>query len=322
MEFIYKNLQAEYEKLIVTDADVDEQIMRLQQQNPRIIPVTDRPAQNGDEVVLDYAGFCGGEQFAGGTAEKQTLVLGSGMFIPGFEEQLVGASIGEERVVKVTFPEAYHAENLAGKEAEFRCKIHEIREKASYELDDAFAKEVGKCDSYEILRKRVAESLQAYSDERAEFELQDKLMRQAAATLDFTPTQEELTEAVDAQINAMQAQLAQRGLSLEMYCQFTGSTMDKLRADAKSEAENSLRMQRTAMRIALLEGLEPTDEEIEREVELVCRQNGATLEQLRPYMDAKFHETVRENARMRKAIAFVRMHAKVTVREVTPNKHA
>ena len=149
MEFKYRGLIGTLERHLVTDEEIDRNIQRLQQQNPRIALVKDRPTQLGDEVVLDYAGFCDGEQFAGGTAENQTLVLGSGMFIPGFEEQLLDKVPGEEVIVKVTFPKEYHADNLAGKEAEFRCKIHGIRVKTPYDLDDTFAKEVGKCDSLE-----------------------------------------------------------------------------------------------------------------------------------------------------------------------------
>ena len=127
MSFTYKGLKAELSKHIVTDTEVDRQIQRLQQQNPRIAVITDRPTQAGDEVVLDYAGYCDGEQFAGGTAQNQTLVLGSGMFIPGFEEQLLDKVVEEPVVVEVTFPTQYHAPELAGKKAEFHCTIHEIR---------------------------------------------------------------------------------------------------------------------------------------------------------------------------------------------------
>ena len=147
MSFTYKGLKAELSKHIVTDTEVVRQIQRLQQQNPRIAEVTDRPTENGDEIVLDYAGFCDGERFAGGTAQNQTLVLGSGMFIPGFEEQLLDKVPGEEVTVKVTFPAQYHAPELAGKEAEFHCVIRQIRVKTAYELDDVFAKEVGQCDT-------------------------------------------------------------------------------------------------------------------------------------------------------------------------------
>ena len=127
MSFTYKGLKGRLSRHIVTGEEVDRQLQRLLQQNPRIASVTDRPTQLGDEVVLDYAGFCDGEQFPGGTAENQTLVLGSGQFIPGFEEQLVDKVVEEPVTVHVTFPQQYHAENLAGKPAEFRCTIHQIR---------------------------------------------------------------------------------------------------------------------------------------------------------------------------------------------------
>ena len=140
MAFTYKGLTAKLEKHDVTDAEVLKQLRAMVQQTPKVTEITGRAAQNGDEVVLDYAGFCGGEQFAGGTAEYQSLTLGSNMFIPGFEAQLVGANAGDEVDVNVMFPSEYHAPNLAGKAATFKCKIHEIRVKTEHKLDDTFAK--------------------------------------------------------------------------------------------------------------------------------------------------------------------------------------
>ena len=228
MSFTYRGLKAELHKHTVTDAEIDRQIERLQQQTPRIAVVTDRPTENGDEVVLDYAGYCDGVQFPGGTAEMQTLVLGSGAFIPGFEEQLLDKVPGEEVTVHVTFPEAYHAEDLAGKAAEFRCKIHEIRVKTAYELDDTFAKEVGGCETFDEMRSKLGESLQAYSDERGEMDLQDRLLRQAAQTMEFTPSEKQIDVEITEQIQNLTAQLAQQGLTLEMYCQFMNTTEEKL----------------------------------------------------------------------------------------------
>ena len=237
MSFTYKGLKAKLERHIITDEEVERNLNRMLQQNPRIAEITDRPTENGDEVVLDYAGFCDGEQFAGGTAQDQTLVLGSGMFIPGFEEQLLDKVPGEEVTVNVTFPKEYHAENLAGKEAQFQCKIKQIRVKTLYEMDDTFAREVGKCENMEQMREKMKQSLQSYSDERGEMDLQDSLLRQAAQTLEFTITEKMLAEAVEDQMRNLQAQLAQQGLSLQMYCQFTGSTEEQLREDAKPSAE-------------------------------------------------------------------------------------
>ena len=320
MSFVYKGLSANYEKLTATDEEVERQLVKLQQQTPRAIPVTDRPAKMGDEVILDYAGFVEGKQFDGGTAKGQPLTLGSGMFIPGFETQLVGSKPGSDVLVSVTFPEDYRAKDLAGKNAEFHCHIVEVREKAAYELDDVFAQEVGQCHTLSDMKNRLRESLQSYYDEQAEMELQDKLMRQVAATLEYTPTAEELEKGVDTQVELLKAQLAQRGLNLETYLQFTGQTEQKLREDAKPEAENSLRIQTAASRIALLEGLMATDQDVADELAAICRQNGMTMEQLKPYLNESFDASLRDNIRMKKAIAFVRAHAKVTVVEVPATK--
>jgi len=312
MEFIYRGLKAQLDRHIVTDTEIDRQLQRLLQQTPRIAVVTDRPAQLGDEVVLDYAGFCDGEQFAGGTAEKQTLVLGSGMFIPGFEEQLVDKVPQEQVTVKVTFPKEYHSEALAGKEAEFRCVIHEIRLKSSYELDDVFAKEVGGCDTLAEMRTKLGNSLQAYADERGEMDLQDRLLRQAAATIDLQITQEALDQAVEDQMQNMRAQLSQQGLSLEMYCSFMNTTEETLRQDARPAAEMALRSQAAIDKIVALENLEAEQDEIGQALALICRQNNMTMEQLRPYYDAEFEQAVIRSVLTGKVMHLIRESAIIT----------
>ena len=312
MSFVYRGLKATLDRHIITDAEIDRQLERLQQQYPRIAVIKDRPTQQGDEVVLDYAGFCDGEQFAGGTAEKQTLVLGSGMFIPGFEEQLLDKVPGEEVLVQVTFPTEYHSEALAGKAAEFRCVIHEIRVKTAYELDDTFAKEIGGCDTLEQMRKKLGESLQSYTDERGEMDLQDRLLRQAAATLDFQPTEEQLNAELDEQMNNLKAQLAQQGLSIEMYCQFLSTTEAQLREDARANAEASIRGQAAIEQIVSLENLEATKEEIGEAVALIARQNNMTLDQLKPYYDAQFEAAVVRSVLTSKVMRLIRDAAEVT----------
>ena len=292
MSFIYKGLQAQYSRHIVTEEEINRQLHRLQQQTPRITEVNDRPAALGDEVVLDYAGFCDGEQFAGGTAENQTLVLGSGMFIPGFEEQLLDKVPGEKVTVKVTFPETYHAENLAGKEAEFHCTIHQIRIKSTYDLDDVFAKEVGGCETYEEMRQKMGQSMQQYADQRGEMDLQDQLLRQAAQSLEFEPNEAQIDAEVENQMQNLTAQLAQQGLQLEMYCSFMGVTEEKLREDFRVDAKVAVQMQATIELIADLEGLEATKEEIGEAVAVVAQQNGMTVEQLKPYYDAEFEQAL------------------------------
>jgi len=310
MSFIYKGLKATRERHIVTDAEIDHQIQRLQQQAPKIQVIKDRPAQLGDEVVLDFAGFCDGEQFAGGTAQNHALTLGSGMFIPGFEEQLVGKELEEEVIVKVTFPEKYTPE-LAGKDAEFRCVIHEIRVKGTYELDDTFAKEVGGCETFAEMRQKMAESLQAYADEQGEMDLQDQLIRQAADTLELEISEEMLNKGVDEQIRTMEAQLAQQGLNMEMYCSFMNTTEEQLRQDARPSALAAIRIKAAVDKIVELEDMKAEQQEIAVACATICRQNNITMEQLKPYYDAEFEAAVIRTVLMSKAMKLVRDSAEI-----------
>ncbi len=312
MSFEYRGLKATLERHLVTDEEVSRQMERLRQQNPRIALVDNRPTENGDEVVLDYAGYCDGVQFPGGTAEMQTLVLGSGSFIPGFEEQLLDKVPGEEVTVKVMFPSQYHAADLAGKAAEFRCKIHQIRVKTEYELDDTFAKEVGGCETFAEMEKKLKESLQAYTDERGEMDLQDRLLRQAAETLNFTPSEKQLEAEVEEQMNNLKAQLAQQGLTLEMYCQFLNTTEEQLKEDARPNAEVSVRIQAAIEQVVYLENLEATKEEIGEAVAVIARQNNMTVEQLKPYYDAEFEAAVVRSVLTTKVMKLIREAAEIT----------
>ena len=315
MEFTYKGLKAQLNKHIVTDEEVDKQIERVRAQNPRIAVIKDRPTENGDEVVLDYAGFCDGVQFEGGTAENQTLVLGSGMFIPGFEEQLLDKVCEEPVTVKVTFPTEYHSAELAGKDAEFRCTIHEIRVKSQYELDDVFAQEVGGCYTFDELREQVKKGMQENVDRRGEMDLQDRLLRQAAATLDYTVDPEELEKAVNEQLQNMEAQLAHQGLSLQMYCQFMNTTEEDLRKDAYPAAEAALKNFAAVDKIVELEKLEATQEELGQAIAVICRNNGVTVEQLKEVYDEEFEKAVMRSVLTGKVMAFIRDAADITVTE-------
>lgn len=312
MSFTYLNLQGKLEHVTATAEDIDRQLQRLLQANPRIIPVTGRAAALGDELVLDYAGFSEGVQFPGGTAQMQTLTLGSGMFIPGFEEQLVGTNIGDDVTVTVTFPTEYHAPELAGKNAEFRCHVHEIRTHDSYQLDDTFAKEIGQCENMEQMRENMGKALQDYYNQRAEQELRWQLMHQAAATVEEQPTDEELDRMVEAQMETLTAQLAQKGLTLEAYCQFTGSDEKKLREDMRPDALEAFRTQKAVEKIAQLENLTVTDEEMDAAIQRICADNHMSAEDLKPYFDNGFLTVVRQQMLRDKATEVVRRSAQIT----------
>jgi trigger factor len=242
----------------------------------------------------------------------QTLVLGSGSFIPGFEEQLLDKVVGEEVSVKVMFPTQYHAPDLAGKAAEFKCKIHEIRVKTAYELDDTFAQEVGGCENMEQLRQKMGESMQAFTDERGEMDLQDRLLRQAAETLEFTPSESQIEAEITEQIQNLTAQLAQQGLSLEMYCQFMNTSEEKLREESRANALASVRIQAAIELIASLENMEATKEEISQAVAVIAHQNRMTVEELKPYYDAEFEAAVVRSVLTSKVMKLIRDSAEIS----------
>jgi len=311
MSFTYKGLEATYTRHMIEDHEVDQQMERLRQQTPKIVPVTDRAAARGDTIVLDYAGFCDGEQFEGGTAQGQKLVLGSNMFIPGFEDQLIGSWMGEDVTVYVTFPEKYHAPNLAGKAAEFRCTVHEIFTESTYELGDEFAKALGLRD-FEHLKEDLRASLQYFTDQRGELDLQDRLIRKAADTLDFHPSAEEIEASLDEQMDSLRSQLGQQGLSMEMYCRFSGKTEEQIREDTRNDAIQILRVRLTIDKIAELENITVTEEDIAGALEKICRKNKITMEQLRAGTDESFMDATKRNLLMQKVMQFVRNNAVVT----------
>ena len=228
-------------------------------------------------------------------------------------EQLLDKVVGEEVVVKVMFPTQYHAPDLAGKAAEFRCKIHEIRVKTQYELDDVFAQEVGGCYTFDEMREALKKSLQEFTDERGQQDLQERLLRQAAATLDYTPTFEEVEKAIDAQMENLEAQLAQQGLNTDMYCSFMNTTKEALREDARHDAEAEVRKDAAIREIVKLESLEVSQEEIGEAVALICRQNKITVDQLKPYYDETFEQAVMKSVLTGKVMRLIAAAADITV---------
>ncbi len=297
----YKGLHGTLERAIVSDARIDRQIDQLIEQNPRIIPVTDRVSRLGDELVLDYAGFTDGVQFEGGTAQNQTLTLGSGSFIPGFEDQLVGKNVGDAVDVRVTFPQQYHAPALAGKEAVFRCKIHEIRLRQKYEPDDAFAREVAGLDSFATLRERMREGLQAYLDKQAADDLKARLLDQLLE--DFDIPQALMDRAIDRQLQTLEAQLARQGLTLDAYCQFMGKSREQLCQDCAPDARKGIQRQRVIREIAAAEGIAADEDDVARAIQAICRDNNMSVEQLSAHLDDAAQSAIVQNVVTEKVLA-------------------
>lgn len=236
----YLGVEVEQEEVKVKAEDVDKEIEALQKRNARMV-LAERPVREGDTVILDYAGFVGEEQFEGGTAERQELKIGSGMFIPGFEEQLVGVSAGEKKDVVVTFPEEYHADSLAGKEAVFHCEIHEIKEEQLPELDDEFAKDVSEYDTLDELKKATEERLQKYADSQALNAAKDAIIEKVYEANKTDVPRVMVEDEIDRMVQELDQQLRYQGLSLEQYLQFMEKEMGSLqrRAERGSYQEGS-----------------------------------------------------------------------------------
>lgn len=222
----------------------------------------------------------------------------------------MGCHPGDKVTVKVTFPQQYHAEHLAGKDAEFHCTIHAITQQSLYELGDEFAKALG-LDTLEALQQDLRSSLQDYADQRGQIDLEDRLIRQAAATLELQPTEEELDKAVEEQMETLRTQLAQQGLTMEMYSQFTGKSEAELREDTRPEALQMLKIQAAVDEIARLEQVEVTEKDVADALADICRQNHITMEQLQAAYDEEFAAAVERSVRTRKVMALVREAANV-----------
>ena len=230
---------------------------------------------------------------------------------PALRRSFWARNPGDDVTVHVTFPTAYHAPELAGKDAEFRCHIHEIRTVAPYALDDVFAKEVGQCETMAEMRENMRKSLENYYAERAELELRDRLLRQAADTMDdFTPNKPaEISKAVEEQLDTMSAQLAQNNLTLDDYCKFSNSTLEQLREDARPGAEEAVRIKALVRRVAQAEDLHAHEEDVAQALSEICRANHMTMEELQPYYDDTFAAAVEYSILLAKVTKRIRESA-------------
>ena len=262
----YKGVTVEQLTPEVDDTAVNRMIELEQKKVARSVPV-EREAKNGDTITLDYAGFVGEEQFEGGTAENQNLTLGSGQFIPGFEDQLVGAKPGEEVEVKVTFPEEYHAENLAGKEAVFRCKVHEIREEQLPELDDEFAKDVSEFDTLEEMKNDIKTRLLENAELQVVNEAKDSLVDKIYESNKFDPPVSMVNDEINREISQRDQQMRYQGITLDQFLQYTGGTIEDMINEMRPDMEKRVASRILLRSIAEQDKIEVTDEDLDKELE-------------------------------------------------------
>ena len=308
----YKGIEVEKVEYNVTEEEIDKELKNMQEQNGRIIEVEDRPVQNGDTLTIDYAGFVGEEQFEGGTAQNQTLEIGSGRFIPGFEEQLVGKNKGEEVEVNVTFPEEYQAENLAGKDATFKVTIHEIKEKELPELDDELAKDVSEFDTLEELKNDIKNRLEESSKNREEAENQNNVLAKVVEASEVEIPEVMIERQVDSEVNDFSYRLQFQGLDINKYFELTNTTMEDLRSQMKENAEKVVRNDLILEAIAKAEGIEPTDEEIDNEIEKMAKQYNQEADKLKKSLRDSDMDYIKMGIINKKTLDFLLENAKLS----------
>ena len=307
----YFGVEVEQEEVKVKPEDVDKEIEALQKRNARMI-LADRPVQEGDTVLLDYSGFVGEEQFEGGTAERQELKIGSGMFIPGFEEQLVGATPGEKKDVTVTFPEEYHAEDLAGKEAVFHCLIHEVKEEQLPELDDEFAKDVSEYDTLDELKKETEARLQKNADEQSLNAAKDAVIEKVYQANKTDVPRVMVEDEIDRMAQDLDHQLRYQGLSLEQYLQFMQKDAQSFREELREDATKKVSTRMVLMSIVEAEKVDVTEEELEEELTNMAAAYKMDTAQIREMIGADNMKFFKKDIQLKKVIDMLYDQAKVT----------
>lgn len=317
----YKGIKLAKVEYNVTVDDVQAEIDRARKQAGRRVEVTDRAVENGDIVNLDYSGSVDGVKFDGGTAAGQELVIGSGSFIPGFEDGMIGMNIGETKDITVKFPEKYHAENLAGKDAVFTVTVNKIEKEELPELNDEFAKEVSAFDTLDAYRADVEKRLSEENARRADAENENKLVEAVVANASVEIPACMIEHQLDHIIEDMRYRLSYmyRGMKLEDYLKYTGGTIEELREARKADAERDVKTRLTLEAIVKAENLDVTDAEVEAEIVRMAEAQGKSADDLKKHVDARQTEYIRNDLLSKKLLTFLK-EANEFVAEAAPVK--
>lgn len=308
----YTGLKATKKVNTVDDADVEAELVRMQNRNGRII-TREGKAENGDTVDMDFEGFVDGVAFEGGKAEHYSLVLGSGSFIPGFEDQLIGHEAGEEFDVNVTFPEEYQAKELAGKPAVFKIKLHEVKTKELPALDDEFAKDVSEYDTLDELKASIRKGMEEQNEKQAALAVENDLVDQVIATIEGDIPEAMYEARMDEAVRDFEYRLAQQGLKLDMYLQYMGQTMESFRASFREQAEKQVKIRLALEAVAAAEQIVASDEDLENELQRIADSYKMELAKVKELVNA---DEVKKDLAVNKAIDFIRDHAEITEEKV------
>ena len=307
----YFGIKVDKEVAPVTDEDLDREIQTVRERNSREIEVTDRAAEMGDTTVIDFEGFCDGVAFEGGKGTDYALKLGSGSFIPGFEEQIVGKNIDEEFDVNVTFPEEYHAADLAGKPAVFKVTIHSITKVELPELDDEFAKDISSFDTIDEYKADLKAKIEKRHESAATAAMEDKLVEALIDLLDADIPEPMFVAETENFVRDYDTRLRSQGLDLNTYFKYTGMTLDMLREQMRPQAERQVKARLALEKIAVLENVEVSEEDINAEYEKIASAYNVELDQVKASIDS---EAIAADMKVQKAMELVTAKAEVTVK--------
>lgn len=313
----YKGLKAEKVIAKVDDSEVDAQINSMADRNARMISVEDRAAENGDTVIIDFEGFADGKAFDGGKAEGHSLVLGSGQFIPGFEDQIVGKNIGDEFDVNVTFPEEYGAKDLAGKEAVFKVKLHEIKVRELPAIDDEFAKDVSEFDTLEALKEDIKNKTLERKQKAAEEEVENELVQQIVDGIKGDIPEAMFENRLNQSVEEFAYRLQSQGLNLETYLKYTGSNIDDFKKSFRPQAEGQVKFRLALEKIVELENITADEKEINEQYEKMAKDYGVELDRVKAAIP---ESEVAKDLAVGKAIDFIKENAVITEVEAKTEK--
>lgn len=305
----YKGIKATRPSAAVTDEEIDAEIEKTRERNARTIDIDDRAAQNGDIAVFDFDGYVDDQPFEGGKAEGYKLTLGSGNFIPGFEDQMVGHNVGEDFDVNVTFPEDYHATELAGKPAVFKIKLHELKAKELPELDDEFVKDVSEFDTLDQYKDDIRSGLQKKAEEKAKDAVDEQIIDAIVEMLEADIPQAMIENRIDHNVQDFAYRLQSQGLNFEDYLKFTGATMDAIRGQMREQAEKQVKMRLAFEKIVKDESIEVSDDELDAEYKKLADAYGMEADAVKNAINA---EDLRNDLKVEKAVDLVRDCAEIS----------
>ena len=305
----YKGIELKKVEYNVSDADIEHELGHMQEKNARLVSIEDRPVEKGDITVIDFEGFVDGVAFEGGKAQNHELTIGSNTFIPGFEDQIIGMKIDEEKDINVKFPEDYFSENLKGKDAVFKVKLHEIKKKELPKLDDEFAKDVSEFDTLKELKESIKQKIEEENKTKAKYEMQDAAVKAVCDAVEIDIPSGMIETEVDNMVREIEQRLSYQGMKLENYLQMIGKTNEEFRKEYEEQAKTSVKNRLVIEAIIKAEKIEPDEVTVEEKIKEMAELYGQKEEQLK--QNEGFVQYIKESLKSEKAVEFIVENAKI-----------